>query len=110
MKKQIELGPVPVVCQKWEESELGWGLRPDGFSLHLTFDGLKGYIKSYWASMPDEAPETYSRPSGKPYPVGVASSVERLLVENGGSLRYGEEYQYPGSGGIDGWMPEGKKQ
>lgn len=24
-----------VICQKWEESERGWGTRPNGYSLHL---------------------------------------------------------------------------
>lgn len=105
MKKQIELGPHVAVCQKWEESEQGWGVRPDGFSLHVSVDGLTSYIAEHWAGMPDETPPEYSRPSGESYPVGIASSVMAMLVEGGGSARFWDDYQYPGSGGTDGWMP-----
>lgn len=65
MKKQIELGAIEAHCQKWEESEEGWGVRPDGFSLHLTKEGLKRYINEYWDSMPEEIPAEYSRPCGE---------------------------------------------
>lgn len=105
MKKQIELGPNVAICQKWEESEEGWGTRPDGFSLHVSVEGLAKYIAAYWDGMPGEVPEEYSRPSGEAYPVGVANSVMDLLVGYGGSARFWTDYQYPGSGGIDGWMP-----
>lgn len=56
-----------VVVQKWEESERGWGTRPDGFSLHLTEADLQAFIERYWACMPDSVPDEYSRPDGKPY-------------------------------------------
>ena len=39
---------IPVVCQYWEESERGWGVRPDGCSLHLTEADRKQFIKEYW--------------------------------------------------------------
>ena len=101
MEKQIiKAGPHQVVCQKWEESERGWGVRPDGFSLHLSHDGLRKYIKEYWDGMPDEAPDEYSRPSGTPYEVGVAEEVVVKIERNGG-LRYYSN-QYLGSGGADG--------
>ncbi len=106
MKKQIELGPFEAFCQKWEESEEGWGVRPDGFSLHISIEGVKRYIAEYWNTLPnEEVPREYSRPSGTPYLVGVGRAVMDLLIENSGSLRFSTEYQYPGSGGIDGWMP-----
>ena len=93
------------MCQKWEERERGWGARPDGFSLHLTFGGLRQYIQEHWDSLPDVAPDEYSKPDGEPYPVGVAETVRQQIEANGGSLRYFSNYQYPGSGGVDGWMP-----
>ena len=34
-----------VVVQKWEESERGWGTRPDGFSLHLTEAYIQAFIE-----------------------------------------------------------------
>lgn len=60
-----------VVVQKWEESELGWGTRPDGFSLHLTDADRKSFIKAYWDSMPNAVPDEYSRPDGDPYEIQV---------------------------------------
>jgi len=105
MKKYIELGSNVAVCQKWEESERDWGTRPDGFSLHLSVEGLKKYIAAYWNSMPDAIPDEYSRPDGQPYPVGISDEVMELLKENDGSARFYADYEYPGSGGIDGWLP-----
>ncbi|HTE58645.1 MAG TPA: hypothetical protein VK694_07965 [Verrucomicrobiae bacterium] len=104
MRKQIEEGPNPAICQKWEETERGWGERPDGFSLHLSLDGLRRYIKAYWDRMPDQAPSEYSRPNGTPYSVGVSDEVAAQIEASNDGLRFYESHDYPGSGGIDGWM------
>ena len=56
-----------VVCQRWEESERGWGVRPDGYSLHLTESDRQTFVKAYWDRMPDNVPDEYLRPSGNPY-------------------------------------------
>jgi hypothetical protein len=45
----------------WTESEKGWGIRPDGASLHLTQDNAKVFLKEYWDGMPAEAPHEFSR-------------------------------------------------
>lgn len=45
----------------WTESEQGWGVRPDGASLHLTQDDAKQYLKEYWDNMPGKVPAEYSR-------------------------------------------------
>lgn len=103
--KNIELGGNEVICQKWEELERGWGVRPDGFSLHLSFESLKRYIQDYWDGMPDSPPDEYSRPDGHPYPVGVSNEVYLDLVESGDGRRYGSGVGYPGSAGMDGWVP-----
>jgi hypothetical protein len=103
-RQYIELGPNPVICQKWEESERGWGTRPDGFSLHLSYGGLAAYIRRHWDSLPDEAPDEYERPDGTPYPVGVSDAVVEELKAAGGDQRYYNGYAYPGSGGVDGWQ------
>lgn len=105
MYKQIETGENFAVCQKWEESERGWGERPDGFSLHISYEGLQRYIKKYWDRMPDSTPDEYSRPSGTPYEVGVADSViEEIKLAGDGIRFYSHEYRNPGSGGTDGWI------
>lgn len=56
---------IPVIAQKWEESELGFGIRPDGYSLHLTHEDRNAYVEEYWAAMPEKLPNTYSRPVTK---------------------------------------------
>lgn len=57
-----------VICQKWEESESGWGTRPDGYSLHLTELNRISFCKEYWTKMPkDYVPDCYSREDGVPY-------------------------------------------
>ena len=93
------------VCQKWEESERGWGTRPDGYSLHLSQQDKEHYIKTYWEGMPDSVPDEYSRPDGTAYQCSVSEEVFEAITKNGGSLReYGTP---PGSGGVDGWIPLG---
>jgi hypothetical protein len=56
-----------VICQKWEESERGWGCRPDGFSLHPDRSALARYVQAYWDRMPDIPPDEYERPCGTAY-------------------------------------------
>jgi len=36
-----------VVYVSWEESERGWGTRPDGCSLHLTKADFEIYLDNY---------------------------------------------------------------
>lgn len=102
MRETIESGPNEIVCQKWEESERGWGTRPDGFSLHVSLESLGRYIRTYNATMPPVAPSEYSRPDGIPYPVGVSDEILQEVTESDDGVRYYGN-NYPGSGGIDGW-------
>ncbi len=53
-----------VVRQDWLESEAGWGVRPDGYTLHLSEEDRELFIEEYWAGMPDAVPSEYSRPCG----------------------------------------------
>lgn len=40
----------------WVQFECGWGITPDGCSLHLTEADAKAFEKEYWSSMlPDGA-------------------------------------------------------
>lgn len=69
--------------QEWEESERGWGVRPDGVAYYLTevaaIAGTEARVKMmreheavyYKGRTPDE----YSRPSGKPRFVPVSSQL-----------------------------------
>jgi hypothetical protein len=91
-----------VICQKWEESERGWGTRPDGYSLHCTEHDRLLFIQEYWDRMPDEAPDEYSRPDGTPYETEVSEALfEQIKASAHGIREFGTP---PGSGGTDGWV------
>lgn len=101
-----------VICQKWEESERGWGVRPDGYSLHLTEEDRKEYINKYNASLPEEVPDEYSRVSGTPYECEIDENhrlAEELREAKKSGIRFHKfgiriyDNQYPGDGGSDGW-------
>jgi hypothetical protein len=89
---------IKVIVQKWEESERGWGTRPDGYSIHRTEEERQKYVDAYWKEMPDRAPAEYSRPCGTPY----EAEIEEAELD-GGRIRFyiGD---YPGDGGKDGWV------
>lgn len=95
-----------VLCQKWEESECGWGTRPDGYSLHIDEASLRSYIASHWASLPAQVPDEYERPDGTPYWCEVDESTYQSVRESQSGARYYQK-NYPGSGGVDGWQTLG---
>lgn len=64
-----------VLCQLWEESERGWGVRPDGYSLHLSENDRQDYINAYWERMPKSVPDEYERPGCNPYWAEVPEEV-----------------------------------
>jgi hypothetical protein len=97
-----------VVVQKWEESERGWGCRPDGYSLHLSEADRIAYIAAYWARMPGEVPDEYSRPDGAPYLADVDAKTYKAVKASKNGTRYWDN-AYPGSGGTDGWVSVLKK-
>ena len=82
-----------VVCQEWELSERGWGIRPDGYSLHLSEDSRTEYEKSYWARENKRntggIPNEYSRPSGTPYLIDIdAKTYKKLQKSTINGLRF----------------------
>lgn len=79
----------PVVKQQWDESERGWGRRPDGYSLHLTIADAKAYIAEYWARMPKEVPDCYSMPDGDPFVVDVSDDEYKLIKKSKNGIRRG---------------------
>ena len=103
----------------WEESERDWGVRPDGFSLHLTEKDFWDFEKEYWSKMPREIPYEYSRVAGSPTKVKVSRSLydkikktkngkrfyldvdEDSLVKNGELIFISER---------SGWVPEDYKK
>jgi hypothetical protein len=55
------------ILQIWEESERGWGTRPDGCTIHTDDDVRIKYIDSIYESRKIEKsiPDEYDRPIGK---------------------------------------------
>lgn len=83
-----------VVVQEWDESERGWGTRPDGASLHLTQEDASTYVKDYWATMPDMVPDEYERPSGSTRLIDVNAEVyERVKKTKNGLRIWPDEYR-----------------
>lgn len=81
-----------IIKQDWEESERGWGTRPDGCTLHKTLADCKNYIDNYWEGMPEETPDEYDRPCGKPYLVLTSSDLyTKVLASNLGLRFWGSE-------------------
>jgi hypothetical protein len=78
-----------VLCRNWEESERGWGVRPDGISLHLTEQDYKQYVENYWSTMPDRAPDEYSRPAtfGNLYEVKASDELYKEIEESKNGIR-----------------------
>lgn len=99
-----------VVVQKWEEIELGWGSRPDGFSLHLDEKSRRKYVDAYWATMPDEPPDEYTRPDGTPYVAMVDDKTYAEILAKRGEFGIRRDGPCPGDGGPDGWRPWGGKK
>ncbi len=86
--------PCVIWAQDWEESEAGWGVRPDGSSKHLTRSDAVAFVQAHRAAMHkehgiDKAPAEYSRPRGEPYEIVAPFAVvedlrKRRLDENFG--------------------------
>lgn len=74
----------PCLIQEWEESEKGYGVRPDGFSIHRNEQDLADFIKKHWDALPDSAPDTYSRPSGAPRTGFLTAVVRKSLGSKNG--------------------------
>ena len=79
-----------VLMVDWIESERGWGMRPDGVSLHLDEEDKKIFINNYWERMPSDVPDEYSRPESGTVVAVNAQVFSRLKGVDTG-LRLGEQ-------------------
>lgn len=87
MKKTKTKTPKLVVCQLWYESDSWSGITKDGYSLHLTEEERKEYIKEHNESLPKHTPEVYTFAGNTHYQVDVGVDVRRQLKDVVG-LRY----------------------
>ncbi len=78
-----------VWCQQWEESESGWGIRPDGYSLHLHLQHALEYVVNFMEEQEEYfiskgitgVPNEYSRKAGHPYAVSIEKEKWEELKE-----------------------------
>lgn len=78
-----------VYAIEWEESERGWGCRPDGYSFHASAEKAQAYLDAHYKSHTGPVPDEYSRSVGKPRLVEVSPSLY-LAVMQKGSIRLWE--------------------
>jgi hypothetical protein len=76
-----------VYCMPWEESERGWGIRPDGYSLHLTEEDYREHLDRHWAfyhqQYGNSVPHEYDRPGLKdPYPCVVDEETYQKIKDS----------------------------
>ena len=77
-----------VYLQNWEESERGWGVRPDGCSLHIDLNNHKSYLNSIYQSRDiNNIPHEYDRIVGVVREVLVSDVIFNEVVKNSGVLR-----------------------
>lgn len=81
-----------VYCQLWEESERGWGVRPDGYSLHSSLDEVKKAIKKHCDNLPAHVPDEYSRPNGQPYSCAVDDEIYAKVQKEKSIYYYQNNY------------------
>lgn len=77
---------------EWEESERGWGTRPDGWSLHLSQADYTAFVNSHWATFEGKpTPDEYDRPvslQGKLRLVEVIDDALWTKLKEEHSLRF----------------------
>jgi hypothetical protein len=71
-----------VVLQFWEESERGWGVRPDGCSIHLDSNERNAYIQSIYDGRGSEVPDEYERTVGDELVAFIEDSLFEKLTKD----------------------------
>lgn len=94
-----------VYAQEWEESERGWGVRPDGFQLYPSISALTAGTQTQLRKQRDvcdeiygkgAVPDEYSRPCGDPFAVEVnQETFEKVHKEGSLWVRSVKELQIP---------------
>jgi len=78
---------ITAVYVSWTESERGWGMRPDGCSIHLSMDEWRRYLKEWTAKQPKEVPAEYTAPS-TPHPIDISDKKLITKLKEKKSLRF----------------------
>jgi hypothetical protein len=78
----------------WTESERGWGQRSDGCTIHLSKEDYKDYVENYWAGMPKEVPDEYSRPDNNLREVAISDKLyEQVKKSKNGICLWQTEFR-----------------
>jgi len=76
-----------VLLQFWEESERGYGVRPDGASLHIDIIAYNEYIQNIYKNRDSEnVPNEYDRIVGEVIESLVSNDIYSILLSEN-SLR-----------------------
>ncbi len=78
-----------LVKQKWLEIELGWGHRPDGYSLHKTLRDCERFVASHEGKHYDCVSKAY----GKSYTVRVDKKTYKEVSESECGIWYGGSWK-----------------
>ena len=70
-----------VILQIWEESERGWGTRPDGCSLHTDSNQRDEYLSSIYKNRGGDVPDEYDRIVGNPIEVFVDDDLYEKVLQ-----------------------------
>ena len=76
----------PVIVQYWEESERGWGVRPDGMTIHLSNEALKAYIDAMRLAWQEKKTRSYTRPSSPPFIHMISDEKYECLCSRDGAV------------------------
>lgn len=76
------------IFQYWEESERGKGVRPNGCSIHSSFEEHSIFINEIYSSRPNEVPKEYDRIVGSPVICFVSDEIFEKVLEH--SIRISE--------------------
>ena len=72
-----------ILLQFWEESERGWGVKPDGASLHINKESFDEYLTEIYSSRDaNNVPDEYDRPVGSSIEVEVDDEIYDVIVED----------------------------
>ena len=70
-----------VLLQFWEESERGWGVRPDGASLHINVESYRKYLSDIYDSRDtQDVPNEYDRVVGSVIETVVSDDIYNMVL------------------------------
>lgn len=83
----VEPSQVVLHVLQWDETERGWGCRPDGFSVHGSAEEMAAYVAAYWAKMPNRIPDEYSRPCSDGHDIAFDPDSPVVAAYRAGRVR-----------------------